>query len=202
MTLSHEEVQKRLNQSFVSGWTNIKGETAYAGNSNTHLPTYPAIEVSNCAGHHNVQMFFMTSEGRVLHCLPGYWNPRHFMEEMELAVSLGSLYYRRDLSAAERNQKYLDLHLNHALDHSEALRRASYHQGFDRMDLEKRQESDFHRKEGFIAVGLKTPDQVLHERLAERPYAPFESLDVKHVIDMGLKRYSYDYGLPGAAGAT
>ncbi|HVR73751.1 MAG TPA: hypothetical protein VMT52_05440 [Planctomycetota bacterium] len=194
--LSNAEVIAQLNRNFVCGWTNIKGKTPYAGSSNTHLPTNPAMEVTNCAGHHNVQMFFLTSDGRVLHCLPGYWNPRHFLEELEVAVEAGKLYYRKDISAAERNREYLDLQLRHALSHTQALRHASAHQGFDKMDLEKRKDSDFHRKEGFI-TGLKTPDQVLHERLAERPFLPFEAFPVAAFIDMGLKRYKYDFGLAG-----
>ena len=197
MTLSDDAVIEKLNRDFVCGWKNIKGATPYAGTSNTHMPGNAALEVSNCAGHHNVQMVFMTSEGRVLHVLPGFWNPRHLVEEMDLAADLGKLYYQKGISAAERNAKYLDLHLRHALDHSAELRGKSYHQGFDKMNLEKREESDFHRKEGFISYGLKTPDQVIHERLAERPFTPWASFDVRKAIDMGQRQYSYDHGLPG-----
>jgi len=197
VTLSNQEVIRRLNRSFASGWKNIKGQTRYAGSSNTHLPSYPAMEVTNCAGHHNVQMIFLTSDGRVLHCLPGYWSTRDFLSELDLVEELGRLYYRSDLSAADRNRQYLDLHLNHALEHSKAMRMASQHQGFDRMALEKKEGSDFQRKEGFIASGLKTPDQVMHERMAERGFVPLESFNVSRFIDMGLKQYSYDYGVPG-----
>jgi hypothetical protein len=196
VTLSNDQVIQELNRNFVCGWTNIKGKTSYAGVSNTHLPSYPACEVTNCAGHHNVQMFFMTSDGRLLHCLPGYWNPRHFVKELELAVTLGKLYYRKDLSAAQRNSEYLDLHLRHELEHTQEVREASQHQGFDRQSLEKRKDSDFQRTEGFV-LGLKTPDQVLHERLAERPFVPLDSFDVEAFIDMGIKQYKYDYGVPG-----
>lgn len=197
MTLSNQGVIDQLAKNFVCGWKNIRGKTPYAGSSNTHLPSYAAEEVSNCAGHHNVQMFFLTSDGRVLHCLPGFWNPKNFLQELELAVSLGQLYFKSGISAAERNKEYLDLHLRHALEHTQDLRDHSYHQGFDKMDLEKRKESDFQRKEGFIASGLKTPDQVMHERMAERPFVPFAAFEVSRYIDMGIKQYSYDYGIPG-----
>src|SRR6185436_9030329 len=121
---------------------------------------------------------------------------RDFLSEVDLVEELGGLYYRPDLSAADRNRQYLDFHLNHALEHSKAMRMASQHQGFDRMALEKKEGSDFQRKEGFIASGLKTPDQVMHERMAERGFVPFESFNVSRFIDMGLKQYSYDYGVP------
>ena len=195
MTLSHDPVIELLNKHFACAYKNIKGKTAYAGSSNTHLPTNAAMEVSNCAGHHNVQMFFLSEDGRVLHCLPGYWSPRHFTQEAQFALEVGKLYYQAGLSAADRNARYLDLHLRHALEHTKDLRESSYLTGFDKKDLEHRKESDFQRREGFLD-GLKTPDQILHERLAERPFLPLESLDVASFIDMGLKRYQYDYGLP------
>ena len=44
---------------------------------------------------------------------------------------------------------------------------------------------------------LKTADQVMHERMAALPYIKFERFNVKKYIDMGLKRYKYDYGIPG-----
>jgi hypothetical protein len=197
VTLSNDQVLAALNRHFVCAWKNIKGADAWVGTSNTHQPSNPAIEVTNCAGHHNVQMFFLTADGRVLHGLPGYWNPRHFLKEVDLAIELAKLYYRKDVSAAERNATFLDLHLRHALEHPAEVREASHHQGFDKMNLEKRFESDFHRKDGFIASGLKTPDQVLHERLAATPYRPFASFNVRQFVDMGQRQYSYDHGLEG-----
>ena len=86
---------KYLNKNFVSGWENIKGQTPYAGTSNTHQPSYDAKTVSNCAGHHNVQMFFLTSDGKVIHCLPGFWSPKYFMHEAKLAVDLARIYYKK-----------------------------------------------------------------------------------------------------------
>ncbi len=46
---------------------------------------------------------------------------------------------------------------------------------------------------------LKTTDQVMHERLAQQPFASFASFDVAKFIDMGIKRYKYDYGVPESA---
>lgn len=195
MTLSDNRVMKLLKKSFVCGWKNIARETAYAGTSNTHLPTYKAVTVTNCAGHHNVQMFFLTSDGKVLHCLPGFWNPKHFLHEAGLAVKLGHLYFRRGISPLTRNARYLDLHLEHALAHDPELRSASRHQGFDAKNLQKRDQTDFRRSEGFITSGLKTPDQVMHERMAELAFVPIGKFDIAAYIDMGRKKYKYDYGI-------
>ena len=196
MTLSDDKVIDQLNHTFVSGWTNIKGQTRYAGNSNTHMPTYAAKHVNACSGHHNVQMFFMTPDGRVLNVLPGFWNAPHFLKEAELAVKLGQVYYARNLSVAARNEKYLDMHLVQAYANTKSMHKVSKLQGFDYSNIAKREKSDFKRDKGFITGVLKTADQVIHERLAQQPFTPFESFDVAKFIDMGIKRYKYDYGVP------
>lgn len=199
MTLSDAKVDKFLDKYFVRGWTNIEGKKDYAGSSNKHEPTFAARTVTNGSGHHNVQMFFLTSDGKVLNALPGFWNPPHFLEEAKLAVNLGRLYYARGLSVVDRNEKYLDMHLQQAYANAKSMHKASKLQGFDRSNIAKRKESDFHRDKGFVTGVLKTVDQVTHERLAEQPFVPFESFDVAKFIDMGIKRYKYDYGVPESA---
>ncbi len=196
MTLSHDKVKDYLDKYFVRGWTNIEGKKKYAGKSNRHMPSYAARNISNASGHHNVQMFFMTSDGNVLNALPGYWNPPHFLKEAELAVKLGQLYYKRGLSVADRNEKYLDMHLQQAYANTKAMHKASKLQGFDYSNIAKRKESDFQRKKGFVTGVLKTADQVIHERLAEQPFTPFASFEVAKFIDMGITRFKYDYGVP------
>ena len=182
---------------FVSGWRNIAGSEDYAGTSNKHLPNYEAMTVTNCSGHHNVQMFFMTSDGKVLNCLPGYWNPKAFLSEAKFAVALNRLYEKKNVSIAKRNETFLDAHLKKAFSSDSKLQKQSKLQGFDVRNIEKRKESDFKRQEGFIDSGLKTTDQVLHERMAERPFIPFEMFDTAKFIDMGRKKYKYNKGVPG-----
>lgn len=199
VTLSDKKVEKLLDKYFVRGWMNIEGKRSYAGNSNKHLPTFAARTVSNGSGHHNVQMFFLTSDGKVLNALPGFWNPPHFLKEAELAVKLGQVYFARGLSVVDRNEKYLDMHLEQAYTNTKAMHKSSKLQGFDYSNIAKRKDSDFHRNKGFVTGVLKTTDQVMHERLAQQPFASFASFDVAKFIDMGIKRYKYDYGVPASA---
>ena len=199
MTLSADHVIKALNRDFVCGWKNIKGSEKYAGKSNTHMPEYSAIRVGNSAGHHNVQMFFMTSDGKVLHCLPGFWSPRHLRLEMKLARDLAKVYFNKKISPAKRNEIFLAAHLEHALEHDSHTRNSSKLQGFDKSNVAKRKESDFKREKGFIKGNgvIKTADQVSHERMATYPFVSFENFDVAKYIDMGLKKYKYNHGVPG-----
>lgn len=200
MTLSNEKVSAFLDKYFVRGWMNIEGKMSYAGKSNKHDPTYAAKSVNNCSGHHNVQMFFLTTDGRVVHSLPGFWSAKYFLEEAKLAVQLAKLYHS-NLSIDQRNEKYLDLHLQHAFSHSTHLRNSSKLQGFDYSNITKRKQSDFKREKGFVTGSLKTADQIVHERLAEQPFTPFRKFDVAKFIDMGIKRYKYNYGVPGQYGS-
>jgi thioredoxin-related protein len=198
VTLADKRVSKALRQGFVCSWKNISGQTDYAGSSNKHQPDYAAKEVETCAGHHNVQMMFMTGDGKVVNCLPGYWNPDAFLVEIKLAQKLDK-YYRESDSIAKRNTVFLDSHLNTGINYNRAMQRESKLTGFDRHAIASRSDSDFKRQEGFLTNELKGTDQIVHERMAERPYIPFESFDVAKFIDMGLKRYSYQYGMPKEA---
>lgn len=194
MTLSDPKVLSFLKRNFVCGWKNIQGKTAYAGKSNTHVPTNAAVQVNNCSGHHNIQMFFMTTDGRVLHCLPGYWSPKHFLFEAEFALKLARLYSKKKLSPVKRNETYLDLHLAHAYAHPPELQRSSKLQYFDKKHVENKTD-DFKREKGFLTKGLKTPDQVIHERMAASPFVPFEKFNVGRFINLGRKQYKYNHGL-------
>ncbi len=195
VTLSDRQVNSFLRRNFVCGWKNIAG-APYAGTSNSHLPSYSAKRVSNCSGHHNIQMFFMTKDAKVVHCLPGFWDARNFMMEAQFAKSLNRIYHSSS-SVVRRNNKFLDLHLEHALEHSHDLADASQLQGFDKKNIERRADSDFKREDGFITGELKTGDQVMHERMAERPFLNFEEFHIPSFIDMGRKKYSYKFGMPG-----
>lgn len=197
MTFANGNVNATLRKNFVCGWRNIQGEERYAGSSNVHQPGYAAKTVTNCSGHHNVQMFFMTHDGKVLNCLPGFWNVDAFLDNVRLAAKLNKIYHKKNISRVEKNDLFLDMHLNHALKSYDKMKEESELQGFDKKKIMKKDNSDFKRQEGFITGELKAADQVLHERMAERPFVPIESFQVSSFIDMGTKKYSYKYGMPG-----
>ena len=53
----------------------------------------------------------------------------------------------------------------------------------------ERDGTDFRRDAGFVTDQLKTTDQVVHERMAERPFLPFERFRIASFVDMGVKHY-------------
>ncbi|MCH2579694.1 MAG: hypothetical protein MK133_00665, partial [Planctomycetes bacterium] len=64
----------------------------------------------------------------------------------------------------------------------------------------KNNTSDFTRgSKGFVKGG-KLGAQVVHERMAARPFVPFEKFDAHEFTKLGIKRYKYDFGLAGKYG--
>jgi hypothetical protein len=202
VTLSNDILLNVLKKQFVCGFRNIKGEP-YAGKSGKHDPDSPAVLTTNGAGPHNVQIFMLSSDGTVLHCLPGYWCPEDLVREMQFAGNLNRIWQNRTLSL-ERKQKLFqlanlqDIHL-----HPLAMRLRSHLQSFDAKEERQKSDSDFKYRLGdyhppAVLIGkrkiarqsdLKSVDQVVHERMAQRPFVGYDSFDVEKYSDYGKMRY-------------
>lgn len=181
-----------LGDKFLCGWKNIE-KAEFAGRSTRHFTEAPAMNVNTCSGHKNVQMFFLTADGRVLHCLPGYWQPEYFLAEAKLALELDAIYRDEKLSKADKNDRFMMKHLARIKSSDKKLRYGSQLQGFD-VHIEKRKKSDFTRTEGPLKGGMKTVDQVMHERMAALPFVRFDRFDIPKYVDFGQKHYAYHLG--------
>jgi hypothetical protein len=204
VTLSDDTVLNALKSHFVCGFKNIKGEP-YSGKSGQHDPDSPAVVTTNGAGPHNVQMFFLSSDGVVLHCLPGYWSPADFLHEMQFALNLNRTWKNDSLSLDKKKTLFRQSQLADMRGHSMAMRQRSRLQKFDEKKEKEKTDSDFSFKPGdfhpvvYLTPGnkhklakvndLKTVDQVVHERMAERPFVPYEEFDVERFSDYGKMRY-------------
>jgi len=193
VTLPNKNVMPLLRNNFVMAFKNIDGKTRYAGKSNKHMPTMAAQKIYNCTAAKNIQMFILTEDGKIVHCLPGFWDVKPFIAEVQFAMKLNKIY-KSKMSIADRNEKFLDAHLTHALHHDAKTIGASKHQGFDKKYLERTGNKDFQRAKGFQSKGLKRSDQVMHERMAERPFLAFEKFNVAKFVEMGRRVYRYNYG--------
>ncbi len=183
-----------LKTKFLCGWKDISG-ARYAGTSTRHQTGAPAQLVNTCSGHKNVQMFFMTSDGTLLHCVPGFWQPKNWLMEAKLALSLNKLYHNKRLSIVQRNDAFLKAHLSHHRDaHTSGLRYGSQLQGFDVSKERHNPNSDFNRTSGPLKGSMKTVDQVVHERLAARPFMTFETFDIAAFVEFGNSDYRYHLG--------
>ena len=198
MSLSKEPVFSELRNHFVCGYRDIANEK-YAGNSGAHDLKGQAIETSNGAGSHNIQMFVLAADGTVLHCMPGYWNPQDLGSELRLAEQLGNVWQDAGLSLDQKKRDFARMQLDHLRRHSKELVARSQMQGFDKHhELMKGKASDALRyvpQAGEFAEGkvpeevYKTTDEIMHERMSKRPFVAYASFDTGKYADYGTHYY-------------
>jgi hypothetical protein len=198
VSLSKEPAYSSLKSHFVCGYRNIMGEP-YAGNSGTHSTRGNAIDTTNGAGGHNIQLFVMTPDGVVLHALAGYWNPQDLAAELQLALKINDLYNNKSLVPNERVARFKALEIEHIRSHSPETVARSELQGFDMQhEFNRRGGSDFVKDRSYVQGGhwgpdahlaFRTTDEVMHKRMAERPFLTYGAFDVAKFCDYGASTY-------------
>jgi hypothetical protein len=199
VTLSNDAVLKFFKNYFVCGFKNIKDEP-YCGRSGDHDPDSPAVLTTNGAGQHNVQLFVLSADGTVVHCLPGFWTPQDLMFEMRFALRLHKLCNDPNLTPEARRKLFRQAQLANVRTHPTDMMLRSHLQNFDAKAELKKKDSDFRYRagdyrpplpavKGFKHPELKTVDQVIHVRMAERPFLAYERFDVATFVEWGIRRY-------------
>ena len=202
MSLSQEPAFTALKDDFICGVRDITNEP-YAGLSGRHDATGNAINTTNGAGPHNVQLFMLASDGTVLECLPGYWNPRDLVSEMNFASELNQLWRNPKLSKGQKDMEFRQMQLAHLQQHSPMTVKRSKMQGFDqKFEAQHRlYTSDTIAHPGMISPSMlqpggqlpqeafKTTDTIMHERMAARPFVPLERFDVAAYVEYGRPKY-------------
>jgi hypothetical protein len=201
VSLSQEPAFSTLKNELVCGSRDITGEP-YAGMSGRHDTFGNAVATTNGAGPHNVQMFFLSADGTVLNVLPGYWCPEDLVTEVQFSKQLNQVWQNQALSRAQKNAMFSEMHLAHARSHSDAMRNRSRMQGFDAMyEAETNPTGDTIREpqivaacleqgiHGFPPEAFRTTDQLMHERMAKRPFVAYERFDTAAYANYGKWRY-------------
>jgi hypothetical protein len=196
VSLSKEPAYSELKNHFVCGYRNIMGEP-YAGNSGTHKPNGNAVDTTNGAGPHNIQMFVMNPDGTVVHCLPGFWNPQDLVSELVLARKLNDLYCNHEYTADVKAKQFASLQNEHVRFHTPEMAERSHLQGFDAKHEAHNPNSDFIKDRAILAEewnshsceGLKTTDIVMHERMAKRPFMTYGQFDTAQYANYGTETY-------------
>ncbi|HLF92809.1 MAG TPA: hypothetical protein VJB14_05065 [Planctomycetota bacterium] len=185
MSLSDGPTFEALRTKFVCGWRDIKGEP-WSGVSGRYDPDHNAAWTTNGAGPHNIQLFMLSADGTVLHCLPGYWETHDLAHEIKLAEELDAVWTDGALSREEKDKRFREKHLQHLKDHPKEMVARSAMQGFDKKFEEKRKAvSDCFAQDG----SPKTTDRIMHERMSTRPFVAFEKFDVQKYTDYGRQKY-------------
>jgi hypothetical protein len=201
VSLSQEPAFSTLKNDLICGSRDITGEP-YAGMSGRHDKFGNAVSTSNGAGPHNVQMFLLSADGTVLTCLPGYWAPEDLVTEVGFAKQLNQVWQNKQLSTAQKDAMFTQMHLAHERQHSPAMRNRSHMQGFDAMyEAEAHPGGDTIREPQIISACLeqnihhfpqeafKTTDMIMHERMAKRPFQSYDHFDTASFANYGKWRY-------------
>ncbi len=143
-----------LKDNFICGYTDIKHKW-YCGKSGKHEVNTVAVDTTDGAGPHNIQMFMLASDGTVLNCLPGFWESGDLNLELELAAELNKVYLDPNLSKEQKDKIFVQKQLNHILDHPMAMIKRSRMQGFDR-------QAEF--KKNYIPDTVSNPDLYMQEK--------------------------------------
>jgi hypothetical protein len=197
VSLSKEPAYSQLKNHYVCGYKNIMGEP-YAGNSGTHTTRGNAVDTTNGAGGHNIQLFVMTADGVVLHCLPGYWNPHDLAAELQLGLKINDVYNNSTASHSDKVAQFSRLQLEHVRAHTSEMTGRSRLQSFDMRHEARNPRSDFVKDRSYIQgdhwgpdayLAFRTTDEVMHQRMAQRPFKPYGNFDVAKFCDYGTTTY-------------
>ncbi len=201
MSLSQDPAFTALKNYFVCGTQDISNEP-YCGISGKHEINGKAINTTNGAGPHNIQMFMLSADGTVLTCAQGFWNTQDLVQEMGLANELNKVWLNPSISRGQKNQMFRQMHMAHATQHSAATRGRSHLQSFDaKFEAKNRlHSSDLILNPSLAAQAtikgtkipweaFKTTDQLMHERMAQHPFERYTQFDVAHFVDYGRQKY-------------
>lgn len=196
MTLPDPTVFEMLADDFVVGWKNIEREE-WCGTSAGYAPTQSAVGTTNGAGAHNVQIFVLAPDRTVLHVLPGFWHPEDFARELRFALALDRLWEDDSKSLAEKRRMYQLMHRAEvALASDETIARSDW-QPFDRQAEIARLRGEDRDTVADVEgkhVELEPLNVLVHERMALRPFVPFDRFDTAAFVDYGREHYDNNQG--------
>ena len=189
-----------LKSDFVVGWRNIITEK-YVGESFGYTCDQTSVGTTNGAGPHNVQIFVLSPDLTVLHALPGFWHPQDLAQELEFSKTLYRLWNDEGRSRQEKDALFAQMQLAEFKNHSKSTTIRSSWQGFDARNEQKRRgagkvrdtfltSADGSVRERRGRPRMKPLNQLVHERMAQRPFVKFEDFDVAVFADYG--RILYD----------
>jgi hypothetical protein len=197
VSLSTDPTFSLLKSDFICGFKDISHKH-YAGASGKHRPDENAVDTTNGAGPHNIQMFVITPDGTVLHCLPGYWHSQDLASELKFAERLNEIWQNPNLSRAEKEAQFSQLQIAQIYAEPKGMSNRSHMQGFDlSYEAKHRPHGGFFYNPGLVDQmsgktppnNVKTVDIVMHERMAARPFLAYKEFDVANYSAYGKNEY-------------
>jgi hypothetical protein len=84
VSFSSTPVRRLLNSEFVSHIINTEGDPS-AGSSHGHAPNDQAGICTDGIGRQNVQVLFLTPQGKIFHTASGFQGPQELLNELQFA---------------------------------------------------------------------------------------------------------------------
>jgi hypothetical protein len=143
----------------------------------------------------------LSSDGTVLTCLPGFWNPQDLVGELQLAEDLNRVWINPNLSRAQKDNSFRALQLGHIRQHSPQLASRSQMQGFDKQfEVRHGRHADVFEGGQASEAAIKTTDVIMHERMARQPFVPYDQFNVAAFVDYGRQQYDKNENMRTADG--
>jgi len=197
VTLPNEEVMEMLSERFVLCARNIEREE-HVGLSHGYACDQTAVGTTNGAGGRNVQMIVLAPDETVLHALPGFWHAQDLLPELRLALEVHRLYVDETLSPASKLAMFGALHRAHQWRYGDAAKERGDWQGFDGQFELARAEKETRDTVVADAAGkhhLKAIPDLVHERMAARPFKKLAEFGMEAFVDYGRPFYDNNMGL-------
>ena len=126
VTFSDAEVIKQLNDTFVCAWVNRRPDLKFK--DGLYGPTWKPSGLSDGAGVTNVTSVFATSDGTILHAVPGFLNPAAFKRHLAFARRLHLRLTDPEVKSNEdRSSLYSQAHVDASKISKERKGMAAHH---------------------------------------------------------------------------
>lgn len=204
MTLPDPEVLDLLANDFVVGWSNIERED-HVGTSHGYQDNQTAVGTTNGAGGRNLQLLVLSSDGVVLHALPGFWHPADLAAELRFSRQVHRLWLEPERTRAQKDAMFLALHRYElARQSADTIARSDW-QGFDRWaEVQRCKQAPRDTMLSVATTGetsvpgkdveLKPLNVVARERMMAQPFRKLADFDVEAFVDYGRVLYDNNAG--------
>lgn len=112
MTFSDPAVEKALRRDFVCAWMNKSPKAKFADGLYDRVKVPQGL--GNGTGVTNVTAVFASSDGTVIHAMPGYLDPASFLRHLEFAKALSAHLSDPSVRREDRAGMYARAHLEAA----------------------------------------------------------------------------------------
>lgn len=114
VTFFDKSVVDLVKKNFACAWVNIRPDVRFPPN----LYKRPRLGLTNATGIGNVSLIFATPDRKVLHVLPGYWDPDTLEHEIKFVLKLRDAVLDRNYKLKKDAAEIFDrMHQEHAKEH-------------------------------------------------------------------------------------